>query len=320
MTIGAKMSKKNKNFGGNSVFWQSDIVNSSEYLMYQNWILSLAMNRFKWENLPATCDERYLELTLTTQGMATIAKDPALDQWVSTQCTGGLPNIYDDPISWQSVGNNGWSFDCSPLNGVIVYDNIQRYPIWLNIEIWAAQLANYDRALNTNVLHQNIPWVFSAPQEKVNDLVNIVKQAIGGEPAILGYDSISNIEAKLLTEAVPFKGEDIQSSKAKLWNEIYTYLGISNVDRKSERMIESEVSANDMPTIIRALDGLNSRRRAAKYLNDTFGLDIRVYFNKDNESDNYNWTHNITEQLRSGLKLEASTDDIDRSAEPELIV
>lgn len=314
-------NRRKKKMNYQDHYWQSAALNSREYFMYQQWILSLCMNRFRWEGLPDTCDERYLEFILATQGSATIALAPDINVWVSTQCTGGIPNIYDDPTTWQSIGTNGWCFDCSPLNGVIVWDNVQRFPIWNNIEIWARRLADYDRTLDLNLAHQKVPWVFSAPQEKVLDVTNILKQALGGEPAVLGYDSISNVKVDLLTQPVEFKGEEIQSSKAKVWNEIYTFLGIQNVDRKAERMVEAEVAANDEPTNIRALDGLNCRRRAADYLNKTFGLDIHVYWNYDNESDAYNLWNNPIKQLQLGVdededkteEVEASDDNTNRT-------
>lgn len=279
----------------NNVFWQSAQMNEAYYIMYRSWILELAMSRFKWVNLPETCDARYLEMILCTQGCATIAKAPDLDIWVSTQTANGAPNLYDDPIAWTSIGNNGWNFKCTPANGVVIYDNTLRFPIWNNIEIWSRRLADFDRTIDVNLAHQKVPWVFGVPQEKVLDLTNIIKQAAGGEPAILGYKGIENIKAELLATPVDFKGEELQTAKSQLWNEIYTYLGIENLDKKSERMIESEVTSNNEPTDIRALAYLNERRRACDYLNKTFGLDIHVYWNQDNASTNYNILHNLEE-------------------------
>lgn len=282
--------------------WQSEELNERYYLMYRQWILELAMSRFKWVGLPETCDARYLEFMLCVQGTATIAKSPELGVWVSTQTVNnGKPNIYDDPTSWRSVGNNGWNFQCDPSNGVVVYDNMLRTPIWNNIDIWARRLADFDRTIDVNLAHQKVPWVFSVPQEKVLDLTNIIKQAAGGEPAILGYKGIETIKADLLATPVDFKGEELQTAKAKLWSEIYTYLGIENLDKKTERLVESEVDANNEIQDIRALSYLSERRRAADYLNRTFGLDIHVYWNQDNESDNYNITHSLNDSAELGL-------------------
>lgn len=278
-------------------YWQSSLMNSVTYQMYRNWILSLASNRFRWVGLPETCDERYLETTLALEGVATIAQPAgSIDAWVSTRATSGRLNIYDNPTHWQSVGNNGWNFEVTPANGVLVWDNRLRYPYWDFVHTYALRLAEYDRVLDLNLQQQKVPWLVTGPQEKRLDMVNMLKQALGGEPAVVGVKGIETIDWSVLPLEVDFKGEDIQQAKARTWNEVYTFLGIPNVDSKQERMIEAEVKNSDDPTDLRALDGLSARREAADYLNKTFGLDISVYWNRDIESQNFNYMANLEAQ------------------------
>lgn len=281
-------------------YWQSSLLNSVTYQMYRNWILSLAVNRFRWVGLPTTCDERYLETTLALEGVATIARPAdSLDAWVSTRATSGRLNIYDNPTTWQSTGNNGWNFEVTPANGVLVWDNRLRYPNYDFVHTYAMRLAEYDRVLDINLQQQKVPWLVSGPQDKKFDMINLLKQALGGEPAVIGIKGIETIDWSVLPLEVDFKGEEIQMAKQRTWNEIYTFLGIPNVDRKAERMIEAEVKNNDDPTDLRALDGLTARREAANYLNETFGLDIAVYWNKDLESSNFNFMANMKEQAEA---------------------
>lgn len=294
------MSKKKQN-NWQDHYWQSALINSISYQTYRDWILSLAINRYRWLNLPSTCDSRYLEYILAMEGCATIARpESGLQNWVSTKATSGKLNIYDNPTEWDSTGNNGWNFHVTPLNGVLIWDNALRTPIWNNIHLWSLRLAEFDRVLDVNLQQQKIPWVFTAPQEKVLDVTNMLKQAMGGEPAVLGIKGIENIGVNLLTTPIDFKGEELQLAKQRVWNEIYTFLGISNVDQKQERMIESEVKENDDPTDIRALDGLKARRDAARYLNEHFGLNIKVVWNRDLESQNYNYKMNMEQREENG--------------------
>lgn len=286
------MMSKKKNWQDH--YWQSSLLNSVNYQMYRNWIISLAVNRYRWTGLPDTCDERYLETTLIMEGVATIAHSDAVG-WVSTKATSGRLNVYDNPTSWQSVGNNGWYFDVTPANGVLVWDNRLRTPMWDMIHTYALRLAEYDRVLDINLQQQKVPWIVTGPQEKRLDMENEVKQALGGEPVIIGVKGMENIEWNVLTLPSEMKADQIQSAKARTWNEIYEYLGIANIDSKQERMIEAEVDKNNMPTELRALDGLQARREACDYLNDTFGLDIHVYWHEDLESKNYNYTRTIQE-------------------------
>ncbi len=282
-------------FGSRPNYWETADHNSKEVQLYRDWILALAMQRYEWEGLPATCDSRYIEWVLTTQGVATIAFVDPLG-WVSTQAAlSGAPNIYDNPTSWESIGNNGHHAHVTPNNGVLIWSNYMRFPEWNFIDIYARRLAQYDITLEANLVQQKIPWILKGPYERQNDMVQMIKQAAGGEPAVIGMKSINEIEVDLMATPVEFKGEELQNAKARTWSEVYTFLGIDNLDRKGERMIEDEVNANNDPVENRLLDGLSTRRQAAEILNERFGLEVQVIKKKDNESDNFNIIHNIAD-------------------------
>lgn len=292
------MSRRNRSKGkgfNTANYWQSDAWNARSFQMYRNWIISLALSRFRWVGLPQSVDERYLEFLLLSQGQATIAHPlhkPEL--WVATSMAQqGAPNIYDNPVRWESIGNNGWRFSVSPANGVVLYDNLLRCSMFSQIDLYARRLAACDRTLDCNLKQQQNPVLFLADQTQVNDLQQMVKQAAGGEPYILGYKGLENYEAKQFLMAVPFIGEELQTTKAEIWNEVYTFLGIDNVSKKTERMIEDEVNSNNEPCNLMALNPLKTRRQACRKLNERFGLDVHVYWAKDNESDNFNFKHNV---------------------------
>ena len=55
---------------GKKAKWESALLNNRTYLQYYNRLLELAINMYEWKNLPDTVDERFLELTLFSDGMA----------------------------------------------------------------------------------------------------------------------------------------------------------------------------------------------------------------------------------------------------------
>ena len=72
------MGKRNRvDFFGDR-FWQSSAFNQRVYAKNLDICLALAMNRFRWVNLPETCDARYLEWQLHTKGYATICYDESV--------------------------------------------------------------------------------------------------------------------------------------------------------------------------------------------------------------------------------------------------
>lgn len=270
-----------------ATYWQSAWMNDQAFLTYRMWILTLAINRYKWTGLPETCDERYLEQTLALQGVATISTPKGQTIWTSTQAvTNGTPNLYGTPRSWRSFGVDGFGYDVTPANGVLIYNGQLRTPFPTGmVDMFARRLADYDRAADINVQQQKRPWLITAPSEKVNDLVQVYKQTAGGEPAILGLKGLTTeVEVQSFGTQVPLIVNELDDGKRRIWNDVYTALGIDNLTQKAERMIEDEVTAENMPTSLMALDGLNARRDAARILNSRFGMDVHVTWRYDNET------------------------------------
>lgn len=270
-----------------STFWQSAWMNDQAFLTYRLWILTLAVNRFRWTGLPDTCDPRYLEETLALQGVATISTPPDGAIWTSTQAvTDGTPNLYGTPRRWRSFGVDGFGYDVTPANGVLVYASRLRTPFPTGmIDMYARRLADYDRTADTNLKQQQRPWLITAPAEKTNDLVNVFRQAAGGEPAILGLKGLgSDISVETFGMPVDLIVNDLDDGKRRVWNDVYSMLGIDNLTQKAERMIEDEVTAESVPTSLMALDGLEARREACRVLNSRFGMDVHVTWAYDDET------------------------------------
>ena len=278
-------------------YWQSAAYSTQLYRALFNQCVQLAMTRFKWVNLPETCNERYLEYTLFWKGAATIAhpkSQPGV--FYSTQMAQvGRPNVYDNPAKWRSIGNNAWQFGVTPLNGVIVYDNITRMPLQPILHMYVLELVDIYRTKQLNRMHIKTPYLIAVPNEMELAATNTIKQILGGEPAIIGNPLLREMDIQAINTGVQFLGMELTAEEMNVWNKIYTALGISNLTFKAERQIEDEVRAFEEPTDLLALSPLSARREAAATLNERFGLDIHVVWRQDNESENYNALTNIND-------------------------
>lgn len=287
------------------MYWESADLNQSIYWYYIDIISRIAMSRFRWLNLPKTCDERFLEWCLCYEGVATIAFPKKMrGTFYSTQAvTNGPINVYDNPSSWRSFGNNGWNFNCDNTNGVLIYDNISRFPVMEGIQLYANELTHIRMTKRINRMHQQIPFILKGPQEKRQDMANLFKQVAGGEPAILATDGIEQIDYDALQTGVQYLGTELAEDEKNVWDRIYTMLGIENNPFKAERQTEDEIRAQKQPTGLILMSSLGERRKAADKLNDRFGQyltePIQVVLRQDNESENWNFMHNIQTELRT---------------------
>ena len=301
------MSKKNRPFVGLSseMYWQSPSYTNRVYTMYRDQILSLALTRFEWHGLPDTCNSRYLEWTLLTQGQATISfpkSQPGI--FYSTQVAWqSPPNLYDNPSSWESIGNNGWSFSAGPSQGVVVWDNLLRFPILDAIDLQARELTDLTRTEQINRLHQKTPYLLTGPQDKKLDMTNLWKQIAGGEPAVIGTDGLSQIEVKAISTQVPFIASEIDAAIQNTWTRTYQLLGIDAMPFKQERQIEDEVISQQAPSSMQALGFLAARREACDALNRKFEKyleePITVTMRTDYESDNFEMAHDLKSRLKA---------------------
>lgn len=285
---------------------QSIDLNERLYSYYRNLIVQMAMSRYRWVNLPKTCDARYLELQLLLGGMATIAFPKKMPgTFMSLQvCGNGRPNMYDVPSTWQALGQNGTKFYCDNTNGVLVYDNATRYPLMNGIDLYARELAQIRLVKRTNRFHQQMPFILKGDQRRRQDMVNLFRQVADGDPAILATDGIESIDYEILNTGVEYKEHEIAEDELFVWNQVFMMLGSPNLPFKAERQTEDEISAQKRPATLVSLNSLDERRRAANKLNERFGeyleAPIHVVWAEDNESENWNLVHNVRDMFEVG--------------------
>ena len=274
------MSQKRNGLKWNSDrYWQTAGYNTRLFTMFKNQVLNMVLTRYHWINLPQTCDERFLEWTLYTEGIATIARPRSgahANQWLSLTMGGwdSVPDMYGNPSKWCALGVNGYSFNVNKSNGYYCWDNHLRAPLNDRVDLWCRELVDIVRTMQQNRVHQKTPMIISGVQEKRLDMTNLAKQVGGGELIVLATDGIQDI-----------------------WTQIYGALGIGNLPFKAERQIEDEVNSQQDPTDLIALDGLTERRKMCEYLNTHFTdfaeKPLDVVWRSDNETANYNITHNL---------------------------
>lgn len=289
---------RNRARRGRGDYWQSADYNTRTYAKNLSMLLSLAMNRFRWVNLPDTCDARFLELQLHKTGIATICHaDDMPDVWQSLIANPyGEFNCYGIPVKWRATGYDQTNYNVTPETGELIYYSFSRQNPWTMLDLYARKLMEYERTAEINLYHQRKPVVFIAPQEKKLELVNMMKQVDGFEPVVMGDGNFSNLvdEVKAIDTKVPLITEDLERSWQNCLNQALLYLGIPHLAfEKGERMIEDEARANTAPTNIMLLDCLQARRQACDVINRKFGLNLEVYFNDDWESYNFNYTNNV---------------------------
>lgn len=267
----------------NRQFIESASRNDAYFMRYWNQILSLACLRFEWENLPLSVDERFLELTLNTQGAAVYFIDDVVEEHLALQVAQyGRWDIYNVPMQRTAYGANGYQYQLSNQNSVIIYNNVLRDSTLLIVQIFATRLAELDRIIDVNANAQRTPIIIVCDENERLTMENLYMQYEGNVPFIFGTKGINRDEMTALKTDAPFIAADLQTLKSDIWNELLTTLGYSNISQmKKERMITDEIVRGMGGALAMRNDGLLMRQQAADKINDMFGTDISVKFREE---------------------------------------
>lgn len=263
--------------------WESALLNNRTYLQYYNRLLELAINMYEWKNLPDTVDERFLELTLFSDGMAVFFQDDGGLGYLCLRCMiGGELDVYRIPIERTAYATNGYQMHLDNQNSVIIFNNYMHTNSMLDVEMYARRLYEIERTIDVNVKAQKTPVLIRATENQRLTMKNLYMQYDGNEPFIFGDKQLDMDGIKILKTDAPYVADKLNILKRQIWNEALTYLGIENSNtEKRERLVSDEVTSNLGGVSAQRFCRLNARRKAAEQINKMFGLNIQVDFREE---------------------------------------
>lgn len=276
-------------------------MNDITYLDYYTKLKMLAMARHEWEGLPNGINEKWLERFLFDDGFCVYFEDTYRGPMVS-KCTLEGTNSYDEPIR---IIPTGVDMDSTQIlipgeNCVLIKNNDLKEPTSRFIQLFAYRLAQVTRAIDVNVNAQKTPVLILGTDKQKLSLKNVYAQYAGNEPVIFGDKGLDTEAMKVLKTDAPVVFPQLHEHKQNIWNECLTFLGINNANTdKRERLITSEVEANDTHIDLSAECFLKSREDAAEEINRIFGTSIKVSF-RGKETEPANFTDYDDEQTEGG--------------------
>lgn len=263
-------------------FWESTYMNNRTYQQYYWHLLGLAISMFEWKNLPDTIDERFLELTLFSDGKALFFKDDVIGDLTLQVALGGNFDVYRIPKNRRAYSANGYNKQCDETNSVIIWNNMMHTDSKLDVEMFAKKLYDIDMSIIVNAKAQKTPTLILCDEEEKLTLENIYMQYDGNKPVIFGKKGLNPNSVSAISTGAPYVADKLFELKTRYWNEALTYLGISNLAiNKKERLISEEVSKSMGSTIANRYVRLNTRKQAAEQINRMFGLNIDVAYRED---------------------------------------
>lgn len=260
----------------------SDRLNRNTFTDYFNRLFELAINMFKWENLPETVDERFLELALCEKGYCLYFNDDIMGNLALTCMIGGELDVYRIPTRRIAFAVNGYQAERTNKDSVLIYNNYLHTPTIQTISLYAERLTAIERAIDLNVNAQKTPIALLTDEKQKRTIEEIYRKYEGNAPVIIGAKNLDLDSVKALTTGAPYVADKLNILKRQIWNEALTFFGIENANtEKRERLVSDEITSNLGGVQAQRYVMLNAREQAADKINRMFGTNISVKFRQD---------------------------------------
>ena len=258
-------------------------LNDWTYTDYYYRLMLIARSVFKWNNLPNGIDEKWIERFLFTEGECLFFNDKEKGFMVAKCTPNGNLNYYDEPTLLRPYGTN---YSGVPLENneecILIRNNDIMLPTSPTIQLYAYRLAETQRTIDVNIHAQKTPYVVLCSDKQRMSFKKAFTQVSDNEVAIFGDKNMDIDQIKALKIDAPIVFDKLQCQKQAIWNECMTFLGINNntQESKRERLVVTEVEANNEQIESSASVFLKSREKACELINSMFGLNISVEMRK----------------------------------------
>ena len=276
------MRKNNlKKKGLSAEFEDAQLLNSATYFDYLDRMKKICLSMFEWK-LPDTMNARYLEMCLYYKGQAALLKDDTYG-FINTQAAdSGYINIYGLPTllnCWSYSYNSKRNLyvpntdDTEQDSCILVMNTYERVPTCATIELFAKRLAEAQRTIDINLAAQRTPCLVLTDKNQEFTLRQMYAQYEGNSPVIYANKDQLNPEAiKTVDTQAPYVIDKLMSYKREIWNEFLSFVGVSNLSEKRERLVTAETDSNNELVNLNMQSYLVPRQKAAEEFNQLFGL------------------------------------------------
>lgn len=251
------------------------------YADYFFRLKSLACTMFKWEGLPDSVNERYLEWCLFIYGKAVFFNHPTRGFMCLNGVLEGI-NFYNEPLNIRPISPVE-TFPSIPSDQCVLIRNTpDMYPTFLTTNRYAQMLYDIDDSINVNITAQKTPILILTDQKQKTTAQAVYQKFKGNTPVIYGMKGTFDPSSfTVLRTDAPFVAGQLQDIKITKYNEYLSFLGIGMADYKRERRVTDEVEQFDSQANALANIGLSQRKHACELINKLWGLNVSVHLSVD---------------------------------------
>lgn len=255
------------------------------YNFWRKHLFERCINLFTWKGLPMP--QREIEFALLTKGYCGYVLHNN-EQIATYGGMFGVTNYADVFVGYtfatpKTQGTKKIGVDC-----VIINSNQTRLSLMPLIDRYSVLLAHADLSLQCVAINSRSTGALGVDNQSQADSVASYYKALEDGKTLAIVDSQS-MDSLLKAQGVRQVGtsyptstsiKDFYNLTRDLLQSFYSDLGLRMLNEKRERLIESEIDANDNMLLFNIDDMLKSRIEACEEINKLFNMNISVELNK----------------------------------------
>ena len=252
------------------------------FLYYVNLLTEKCLGMYTYKNLPESLPAEQIELRLVTTGWCAIFKKPPHGMVTSF---GGLSGVdmyympttfvYGNPL----LGGGSLTID---KDCVIIYNSISDYYHRSGfseiIARYARMLSDFDASIDIACINARNQKIVSAGDETtvktLNEFFNNMYE--GKTYAVLTDKIFNTLQTSDIFSPINSMFSELLNTKNEIMKDFLTEIGVRVAEDKKERLITSEVTADEQLLITNVADLTLQRKKGIAKVNEVFKTNIEV--------------------------------------------
>lgn len=257
--------------------------NFATFTFYFLRLKDLATTVFKWNNLPKSINERFLEQALFLYGRVGFAKDDVTGDLIALPMVqNGQFDIYGEPRGIIMFGMNGYQLQTDREHAVYCYDNYNKRGIISDVMMFAKRMEIIERTKDINIASQRTPYILSGSKSQIATLLKLYGDITENKPVHIVDKTLDLSSIQCLQTLAPFVAPELEIIKRHTWSEALNFIGVdNNATEKKERLVVGEAVGNLGAVKAERYARLKPRQEAVEKINEMFGTDISVEINAE---------------------------------------
>ena len=264
-----------------------------DYFRWFKDVVGTKVTMFYYDNLPGTLTSEITENALMFNNFLCLWYDKGLGQVILCRYRfGGTYDIYWKPVTVDLLSLSGKSLAIGvPYEDiVIVRENPSDIIPFVTLNSWLNKILDKEKTLDILMRLVRMPTILVGDKEQAGMLKQLMKKTYEYEGFAVGSKNFKS-HVEQFDIRMPVQLSDVYELIEKYKNLALNSMGIYGVDEKRERIVTSEVMANNDFTDFIYTGMYRERQRWVKEANEKWGLNIILHETYvDNQEDDIDIT------------------------------